>query len=58
MSTDLIPQLWARRLTEALDLERLRKQREELAWLRASLEADLLPDWLIEMVIENWRFSV
>lgn len=26
----------------------------EMRWLRESLERDILPDWLISMVIENW----
>lgn len=32
-----------------------KKQQEERDWLRKSLQDDLAPDWLIEMVLERWN---
>lgn len=32
-----------------------KKQHEERDWLRKSLQSDLAPDWLIEMVLERWN---
>lgn len=33
----------------------LREERKrEIAWLRASLQSDNAPEWLIQLVIQNW----
>lgn len=47
----IVPQLWATSMMRVLDPK---ARREEMDWLRKSLEADLLPGWCIEMVMENW----
>lgn len=55
-----IPELWASQIARAygyayeFQSEILKRQLEELRWLRRSLEADVLPDWCIEMVMMKW----
>lgn len=40
-----------------LDSARARAKREaQLRWLRASLERDMAPPWLIEMVLARWEY--
>lgn len=50
---ELIPELWAAQM--GYESERLLELRKETIWLRQSLEAELAPDWLIELVVAKWR---
>lgn len=40
--------------SQAVCSELFDRRQQELAWLRASLERELFPDWLIDMVVERW----
>ena len=37
-------------------VKRLAAQREQITWLRDSLERDLCPPWLVEMVVARWAY--
>ena len=47
--------LLAMRRAQGIMTEQERQRQDELRWLHASLEADMLPDWCIAMVLKNWH---
>ncbi|HET8906535.1 MAG TPA: hypothetical protein VFN11_06175 [Ktedonobacterales bacterium] len=57
----LISEVWAEdmlrvmRRAHNITTEWEREWQDELRWLRDSLDADMLPGWCIQMVLENWR---
>ncbi|HKW21515.1 MAG TPA: hypothetical protein VJO13_09085 [Ktedonobacterales bacterium] len=59
--SSLIAEVWAEdtlrvmRRTAGIITEWEREWQDELRWLKASLEADALPDWCIQMVMDGWR---